>query len=149
TFLAAACAGDPRVRLEVETLLRGDAGSAATPAFAAAHPDLAYAIDADARERERTRLTGRRIGAWRLLREIGRGGMGAVWLAERADGAYAQQAAVKLVRGGWDVGTLLQRFRAERQILATLSHPNIAHLLDGGVADDGNPYLVLEYVDGV
>ena len=147
-FLASACAGDPAVRHEVETLLRADAESVATAALAAGHPDLVEAIDADARERERDQLTGMRIGPWRLLREIGRGGMGAVWLAERADGEYAQQAAVKLVRSGWDADALLQRFRAERQILATLSHPNIARLLDGGVADDGRPYLVLEYVDG-
>jgi serine/threonine-protein kinase len=147
-FLATACTGDPVLRKEVETLLRADAESVATAALGADNPDLVQAIDADASERERARLAGARIGAWRLLREIGRGGMGAVWLAERADGEYAQQAAVKLVRSGWDVDTLLQRFRAERQILATLNHPNIAHLLDGGVADDGKPYLVLEYVDG-
>ena len=147
-FLDLACAGEPGLRHEVELLLRADAGSAATAGLAAGHPDLVEAFDADAREREREQLAGRRIGAWRLLREIGRGGMGAVWLAERADGAYAQKAAVKLVRGGWDADALLQRFRAERQILATLNHPNIAHLIDGGVSEDGKPYLVLEYVDG-
>jgi serine/threonine-protein kinase len=147
-YLEHACAGDPAIRREVEALLQADSESASTAALAAGHPDLVDAINVDAREREREHLAGRRIGAWRLLREIGRGGMGAVWLAERADGEYAQQAAVKLVRSGWDVDTLLQRFRAERQILATLSHPNIAHLIDGGVGDDGSPYLVLEYVDG-
>ncbi|RYD15722.1 MAG: serine/threonine protein kinase [Lysobacteraceae bacterium] len=147
-FLDRACAGDPELRREVDALLRSDAASGATAGLAAELPDLVDAIDAEARDKERAQLAGRRLGAWRLLREIGRGGMGAVWLAERADGAYAQQAAVKLVRGGWDAQALLHRFRAERQILATLNHPNIAHLVDGGVTDDGKPYLVLEYVDG-
>jgi serine/threonine-protein kinase len=93
--------------------------------------------------------SGQRVGPFALSRELGRGGMGAVWLAERADGAYEQQVAVKLIRAGWDAEEILQRFRAERQILAGLEHPNIARLLDGGVTADGKPWLALEYVDGV
>ena len=92
----------------------------------------------------------RHIGPYRLLRELGRGGMGIVYLAERADGQYRRQVAVKLLRVTHDAEMLRRRFLAERQILASLNHPNIAQLLDGGVTDDGQlPFLVMEYVDGV
>jgi eukaryotic-like serine/threonine-protein kinase len=92
--------------------------------------------------------TERRIGAYRLVREIGRGGMSIVYLAERDDRQYRQTVAVKLIRRGLDTPELVQRFRAERQILASLSHPSIARLLDGGTTADGLPYLVMEYVAG-
>ncbi|HEU4663614.1 MAG TPA: serine/threonine-protein kinase [Dokdonella sp.] len=144
-FLDAACAGEVELRGEVEAMLRADADAPAS-GFAAATPEFAEAIGG--REREADAWVGRRVGVWRLLREIGRGGMGTVYLAERADGEYAQRAAIKLMRGGCSGEALLQRFRAERQILATLSHPNIARLLDGGVDDEGRPFLALEYVDG-
>jgi len=146
-FLDVTCAGDAALRDEVDAMLRADAEAAAT-GLAAATPEFADALGADLEGRDGDALAGRRVGAWRLLREIGRGGMGAVYLAERDDGEYAQHAAVKLMRGGWDGEALLQRFRAERQILASLNHPNIARLLDGGVDGDGRPFLVLEYVDG-
>jgi tRNA A-37 threonylcarbamoyl transferase component Bud32 len=94
------------------------------------------------------RWEGRRVGAYRLVREIGRGGMSRVFLAERADGHFEQQVALKLLRPGFDSDIDVMRFRAERQILASLSHPNIARLLDGGVTEDALPYLVLEYIDG-
>jgi serine/threonine protein kinase/TolB-like protein len=90
---------------------------------------------------------GRRIGAYRLLAEIGRGGMGAVYLAEREDGEYHKQVAIKLVKEG-DSESVVRRFRQERQILADLEHPNIARLLDGGRTDGGIPYFVMEHVDG-
>ena len=90
-----------------------------------------------------------RIGPWSVVKEIGRGGMGAVYLVSRADAAYDQSAALKLVRADTLTRDARRRFVTERQILARLSHPNIAHLLDGGTAPDGRPYLVLEYVDGV
>jgi eukaryotic-like serine/threonine-protein kinase len=93
-------------------------------------------------------LVGERIGRYRLVREIGRGGTGTVFLAERDDGAFRQRVAVKLLRRGLDTEDILARFRAERQILASLSHPNIARLLDGGAARDGRPYLVMELVEG-
>jgi serine/threonine protein kinase/Flp pilus assembly protein TadD len=89
------------------------------------------------------------IGPWRLIELLGRGGMGEVWLAERADGQYRQRAAVKLLHPGADLVELRRRFLMERQILATLNHPNIAQLLDGGIAADGRPYLVMEYIDGL
>ena len=90
-----------------------------------------------------------RIGPYRLLRELGRGGMGAVYLAARNDGEYDQQVALKLVKRGMDTDRIVARFRQERQLLAALDHPNIARLLDGGTTDDGRPYVVMEYVDGV
>jgi serine/threonine protein kinase len=90
-----------------------------------------------------------RIGAYRLLRELGRGGMGTVWLATRDDGEFQQQVAIKLIKRGMDTDAIVSRFRHERQILAGLEHPNIARLLDGGTTDDGLPYFVLEYVDGL
>lgn len=92
---------------------------------------------------------GRRFGAYRILREIGRGGMGAVFLAERADGAFHRQVALKIVGRTFSGDDMLRRFRRERQILATLNHPHIAHLLDGGVSAEGEPFFVMEYVDGV
>ena len=74
--------------------------------------------------------------------------MGVVYLAERADAAFEKQVAIKVVRGGSPARRLMQRFREERRILATLDHPNIARLLDGGTTEDGLPYFVMEYVDG-
>ena len=88
------------------------------------------------------------IGPYRLIREIGRGGMGAVYLAERSDGQYEKKVAIKLVPPGPDAARLGRRFAAERRILASLEHPHIATLLDGGVSDQGLPYLVMEYVEG-
>lgn len=91
---------------------------------------------------------GRRVGRYRLIREIARGGMGTVYLAERADAAYQARVAIKFVRGSIAAPEVVRRFIAERQILADLRHPNIARMLDGGAADDGTPYLVMEYIDG-
>lgn len=93
-------------------------------------------------------MEGRKIGGYRILREIGRGGMGSVYLAERADGAYRKLVAVKLVRPGENSAEILDRFRHEREILASLDHPNIARLIDGGSTEDGLPYFVMEYVEG-
>ncbi|HWS87847.1 MAG TPA: protein kinase [Pyrinomonadaceae bacterium] len=92
---------------------------------------------------------GRRIGAYILSREVGRGGMGAVYEAFRADGEFKQRVAVKLIKRGMDTDFILRRFRNERQILATLDHPYIARLLDGGTTDDGLPYFVMEYIEGL
>jgi Tfp pilus assembly protein PilF len=93
-------------------------------------------------------LAGRRAGAWRLTREIGHGGMGVVWEAQRDDGQFEQRAAIKLLRASLFSDRDQRRFREERQILASLNHPCIARLLDGGMLEDGSPYLVMEYVDG-
>lgn len=120
-------------------------------------------LDADAATRTRSREpvramlmqlnttelhAGDLLGAWRLVRETGHGGMGAVYLAERADGHFQQRAAVKLIRGHADKESSA-RFARERQLLANLQHPQIARLLDGGSTPGGAPYLVMEYVEGV
>jgi len=92
---------------------------------------------------------GRRVGPWLLVRKIGTGGMGVVWLAERIDGQFEQRAALKLIKRGMDSDAVLKRFLRERQILARLDHPHIAHLLDGGLTPDGRPYFAMEYVEGL
>src|ERR1700742_2260768 len=89
---------------------------------------------------------GTRLGPWRLLHLIGRGGAGEVYLAERADGAFQQRVAVKVMQRG--AVAEVARFQAEREILARLEHPGIARLLDGGVTDDGRPYMTMEFVEG-
>jgi serine/threonine protein kinase len=98
--------------------------------------------------REPAALEGRRFGPYRVLRLLGRGGMGSVWLAERADGLFTRQVALKLVHASLAGPTLADRFARERRILGALQHPHIARLLDAGVADDGQPYLAIEYVEG-
>ena len=93
--------------------------------------------------------TGKLVGDYRLLRVLGEGGMGTVYLATRADEAYQQEVAIKLMHPGFGPSqSMLLRFSAERQILANLNHPNIARLLDGGMTAEGSPYLVMEYVNG-
>ena len=92
---------------------------------------------------------GKQFGHYRIIREIGRGGMGAVFLAERTDGEFDQKVALKIVRRSFADPEIARRFRQERQILASLNHPNIAKLLDGGVSSDGEPFLAMEYVEGV
>ena len=91
---------------------------------------------------------GAAVGPYRLLREIGSGGMAAVWLAERADGLPKRRVALKLPRLSWDTPGLAQRMARERDILAQLEHPNIARLYDAGVDSQGRPYLAMEYVEG-
>src|SRR5688572_18074743 len=93
-------------------------------------------------------LHGRRIGPYQLERELGRGGMGSVWLARRDDGQFEGQVAIKLLTAAWMGREGEIRFRREGNLLARLNHPNIARLLDAGVTDSGEPYLVLEYVAG-
>ncbi|MEP0545650.1 MAG: serine/threonine-protein kinase [Rhodothermales bacterium] len=93
-------------------------------------------------------MEGERVGPYRIVRELGRGGMGIVYLAERDDGAYEQAVALKLVKRGMDSESIVRRFQQERQILARLAHPGIARLLDGGLADDGRPYFAMEVVEG-
>ena len=144
-FVAEACAGDDTLRAEVESLLGAEARAGSfleTPGVAAA--GAARAVE-DALAPD---PAGRPLGPYRIVRELGHGGMGVVYLAERADAAFEKQVAVKVVRGGL-AGESARRFRDERRILATLDHPNIARLLDGGTTGDGLPYLVMEYVDGM
>jgi serine/threonine protein kinase/Tfp pilus assembly protein PilF len=129
-YLDKACAEESALRTEIEELL--------------AHFDA----ENTTAEKELDAMRGRVVGAYRLIREIGRGGMGAVYLAERADGIFKTKAAVKLIKRGMDTDSILRRFRNERQILAALNHPNIARLLDGGTTPDGLPYFVMEFIEG-
>lgn len=147
--IAAEQVTDPLVLAEVRAMLAADQTMQqdASPLVEAA-PDLLQQWDADARKRLREALIGTRLGPWQLTRELGHGGMGAVYLGVRAEGDFEQRGAVKLIRPGWEPGEIQQRFRAERRILAALNHPHIARLLDGGETADGKPYLVMEYVDG-
>lgn len=142
------CGGDDTLRAEVEALLAAEAAfdtrletPMAERAAAVVEPGAAPALAPDL-------SAGDRIGPWRLVRELGRGGMGSVWLAERADGAFEQRVALKLLKRGLDSDAILERFIAERQILARLQHPHIAHLVDGGLAADGRPYFAMELVEG-
>jgi serine/threonine protein kinase len=139
-FLTSACAGDAQLRREVEALL---ATEEEADSFLAT-PPVKFRQSALPEEA----AVGQRLGAYRLLRELGRGGMGAVYLAERADGQFQQQVALKLIKRGMDTDEIISRFRHERQILAGLNHPNIARLLDGGTTADGLPYFVMEYIVG-
>ena len=152
-FLDEACRGNHALREQVEFLLKCDeeAGTfIAEPAFdvRAAVPAAAGAGLAGAPELTGDFMVGRRIGQYRIIREIGQGGMGAVYLAERADDEFRKSVAIKLVKRGMDTDFILRRFRNERQILASLEHPNIARLFDGGTTDDGLPYFVMEYIEG-
>jgi eukaryotic-like serine/threonine-protein kinase len=100
-------------------------------------------------EPEGVGIIGRRIGPYRIVDELGYGGMGTVYLADRADGEFEQRVALKLLRTGFTSDEQIRRFRAERQILATLTHENIARLYDGGITDDGQPYFAMEHVEGL
>jgi serine/threonine protein kinase len=139
TFLDQACGGDSELRAEVESLLDSHqrAGSVflKKPAF-------------DIKESTPANRVGRRVGVYRLIEKVGQGGMGEVYRAERADGQYDKQVAIKFVRAGYDTAAIVERFRNERQVLAALDHPNIARLLDGGTTEDGIPYLVMELIEG-
>lgn len=112
-------------------------------------PGLWHALLSSASQPAAWELTpGQRVGVWRVLHEIGRGGMGTVYLVERADGQFEQKGALKLVRSALGSDEITRRLRRERRILASLTHANIARLLDGGQTDDGRPFLVMEYVEG-
>lgn len=140
-FLDRECQGQPAIREEVERLLEAHANIPTWLDRPAIGETKAFAGVELPRE-------GRRLGAYTVMREIGRGGMAAVYLAERSDGAFVKQVAVKVVLPSLDTAGVIERFRQERAILASLDHPNIARLLDGGVTEEGWPYIVLEYVEG-
>jgi serine/threonine protein kinase/tetratricopeptide (TPR) repeat protein len=154
-YIVEACTGDDTLREQVEQLVaqHDRAGDfIEEPAFAGA--DLPRQPDSDATTLATTDFyddpsIGRKVGVYRILREIGRGGMGAVYLAERADSEFRRQVAIKLIKRGMDTDFILRRFRNERQILASLDHPYIARLLDGGTTEEGLPYFVMEYIEGL
>lgn len=143
TFLSENCP-DEGMRKELLTLLRVDESSEkyfeemASDLISPAYDELS----------DLPPETGQ-AGSYRILKKIGRGGMGSVYLAERSDDVYKREVAVKILRRGMDSEDILARFHRERQILAQFSHPNITHLIDGGLTEDGRPYFVMEYVEGV
>jgi serine/threonine protein kinase/tetratricopeptide (TPR) repeat protein len=150
TYLKTACLADDKLRLEVEALVLAHEKASnfiEKPAFKARAFELSAENPADADE-QADDSTGRRIGSYRIIREIGRGGMGAVFLATRDDDEYQKQVAIKIIKRGMDTDLILRRFKNERQILASLEHPNIARLFDGGSTTEGLPYLVMEYIEG-
>ena len=134
-FLEEACHGDQELRSEVQRL-------------AAAHEQGPGWLEQGATAPAPPRLEGRNIGPYEILRELGQGGMGTVYLAARADAVFRKLVAIKIVRPEAANADILRRFQQEREILASLDHPNIARILDGGATEEGSPYLVMEYVDG-
>ena len=141
-LLDSACGDDSRLRAEVASLLASHEEARFTGA-AAFNDGMKLLEDRAGQSRD-----GTDIGPYRVLREIGRGGMGSVYLAARADDAYEKLVAIKIIRRGLDTDDIVRRFRSERQILATLDHPNVARLLDAGSTADGLPYFVMEYIEG-
>jgi tetratricopeptide (TPR) repeat protein len=139
-FLERACGGDDGLRAEVESLLAFDSGKTSP---------FATLVEAGAARFFHTEgMLGARVGSYQITESLGHGGMGAVYLAERADDQFSRKAAVKFVRKGMDTPGAVERFLRERQILANLDHPYIGKLLDGGTTDDGIPYFVMEYIQG-
>ena len=141
-FLERECHGDDAVRNEVSRLLKSSDNAPAwldRPALGAAKPFVNL---------ESSKMEGRRFGGYTLIREIGRGGAGVVYLAERSDETFHRQVAIKLVLPPASSAAVIARFQQEREILASLDHPNIAKLLDAGVTEEGWPFFVMEFVDG-
>jgi serine/threonine protein kinase len=144
TFLMEACGSDSDLRKEVQQLIDAHLQS---ESFIET-PICEQAVQAVAAEDNLLQI-GQELGVYRITKEIGRGGMGAVYLAERADQQYKKRVAIKLIKRGMDTDQVLRRFRNERQILAGFDHPNIARLLEGGSTSSGLPYFIMEYVEGL
>src|SRR5687767_7714578 len=148
-YVTGACGADAVLLREVESLLAsmGAAGDRfETPSLRIPASDT---LLHDIAEAPPAAPASARVGGWHILRPLGRGGMGTVYLAERADAGFTQRAALKLARGGFADDLIHKRFLEERRILASLEHPDIARLIDGGATEDGVPYVVMEFVDGV
>jgi eukaryotic-like serine/threonine-protein kinase len=143
-FLQTACNGDEDLKREVESFLDSHARAGGF----IDRRSLFVASEEIERD-DVTIASGQLIGPYRAVRELGRGGMGTVYLAERADEQYQKRVAIKLIKRGMDTDAVLRHFRNERQILASFDHPNIARLFDAGTTADGLPYFVMEYVEGV
>ena len=137
-FVKQQCGSDMDLQTEIEAFLSANEKSDAfeKDLFSVAENDTALS------------RVGETIGKYRITGDLGSGGMGSVYLAVRSDGAFEQKVALKLIKRGMDSDAILRRFSNERQILASLDHPNIARLLDGGTTEDGRPYFVMEYVCG-
>src|SRR6185436_10965918 len=150
-YLSEACAQDTSLLNDVEVLLSPHeiAGDLLEqPVYGSTELNALGSLEALAPPIDEDPMLGRRLGAYRIEREIGRGGMGAVYEALRVDKEFNMRVAIKLVKRGMDTDFILRRFRTERQILAALDHPNIARLMDGGTTDDGLPYFVMEFIEG-
>ena len=147
-YLAEQCAGDQALRAEVESLL-GAHSRAGEFIEQPAVLQLTAALDDEALVASADPNLGRTINPYVIDAILGHGGMGTVYLGRRADREFEQRVAIKMIRRGMDSDLVIRRFRHERQILASLEHPNIARLFDGGTSDDGLPYFVMEYVDGL
>ena len=143
-YLDDSCGPDDELRDEIAALL--DAGGGPNDLTRPSSEETVGRLTGRRSDRD---WTGQCIGAWRVIRRLASGGMGTVYLATRADEEYEQRVALKVLKRGTDTDDVLERFRRERQTLARLDHPGIARLLDGGATEDGLPYLVMEYVDGV
>ncbi|MGH9239565.1 MAG: protein kinase domain-containing protein [Vicinamibacterales bacterium] len=148
SLLDARCAGNTGLRSAVDDLLRlaFQPAPALEPGSLVHSAFLRSALEASLAERELA--PGQIVGAWRVVREVGRGGMGTVYLVERADANFRQRGALKLVRSLAGADDIARRLHLERRILASLTHPHIARLLDGGQTEDGRPYFVMEFVEG-
>ncbi|MEK6300087.1 MAG: serine/threonine-protein kinase [Acidobacteriota bacterium] len=142
-FLDRACAGDASLLSEVESLIKSHDEANSFIESPLLEDQTKILIDLPNQS-----VVNRLIGPYKIIREIGHGGMGTVFLAARADDQYRKAVAIKLIRRGMDTESILSRFRHERQILASLDHPNIARLLEGGTTEDGLPYFVMEYIEG-
>ncbi len=150
SILQEECGDDEDLRRDVEDLLVGveDRDDLLDRALEDATPDLLDGLAGDLRRTFDSDQAGRTIDRYRLVEVLGRGGMGVVYLAERADEHFEKRVALKLMPRGLETPEKERRFLIERQILAHLEHPGIARLLDGGVTDEGFPYLVMEHIDG-
>src|SRR5215831_1963448 len=144
-WLTEHCGTAPELRREVESLLAAESASADF----LSKSDLPRAAGLLLSDQTELDQRGQHIGPFKILKELGRGGMGVVYLAARDQNEFRQTVALKLIRRGLDTDDILRRFRNERQILASLNHPNIGKLFEGGTTDDGLPYFVMEYIDGL
>src|SRR4030095_5376577 len=157
-YLNDRCGNDVELKNEVMKLLASDDSAAdfiEVPIWTdnrflntSVRRELSSSIDREFNGGDHDNFLGKEVGVYKPTKEIGRGGMGAVYLADRADGEFQQRVAIKLIKRGMDSDFIVKRFRHERQILASFEHPFIARLLDGGTTSDGVPYFVMEFVEG-
>lgn len=138
-FLTERCGNDANLRAEIEALLTAERDSEALE-------QIPFPV-AELNNGSKNRV-GERIGKYEITGDLGSGGMGSVYLARRIDGSFEQTVALKLIKRGMDSEAIHKRFSNERRILASLDHPNIARLIDGGTTNDGQPYFVMEFVQG-
>ena len=157
-YLETACGADPELRAEVVRLLssadladdfiESPVWTDSSFLNSSAKKLISDSLENHIELPNADEFIGRKIGVYQLMSEIGRGGMGAVFLANRADGEFSQKVAIKLIKRGMDSDFIVRRFKHERQILASFEHPYIARLFDGGTTIDGIPYFVMEYIEG-